>query len=67
MKTGVWVEYVDLYTSLWTGRKCLTRHFAVLVERRVVGEMAIFTNHHKQDGRYSLPHPLIRFIQICFH
>jgi len=35
----------------------------VLVERRVVGEMAIFANHHKQDGRYSLPHPLIRFIR----
>jgi len=25
--------------------------------------MAIFANHHKQDGHYSLPHPLIRFIQ----
>jgi len=44
-------------------RICLTRCFAVLVERRVVGEMAIFANHHNQDGRYSLPHPLIRFIQ----
>jgi len=41
---------------------CLTRYFAVLVERRVVGEMAIFVNHHHSDGRYSLPHPLIRFI-----
>ena len=27
-------------------RRCLTRCFAVLVERRVVGEMAIFGNHH---------------------
>jgi len=27
--------------------RCLTRYFAVLVERRVVGEMAIFANHHK--------------------
>ena len=27
---------------------CLTRYFAVLVERRVVGEMAIFANHHNQ-------------------
>ena len=42
-------------------RVCLTRCFAVLVERSGVGEMAIFANHHKQDGRYSLPHPLIRF------
>jgi len=44
-------------------RRCLTRCFAVLVERRVVGEMAIFVNHHNQDGRYELPHTLIRFIQ----
>ena len=44
-------------------RRCLTRCFAVLVERRVVGEMAIFANHHHCDGRYSIPHPLIRFIQ----
>ena len=44
-------------------RICLTRCFAVLVDRRVVGEMAIFANHHKQDGRYELPHPLIPFIQ----
>jgi len=28
--------------------RCLTRCFAVLVERRVVGEMAIFANHHNQ-------------------
>jgi len=41
--------------------RCLTRYFAVLVEGRVVGEMAIFANHHKQDGRYSPPLPLIRF------
>jgi len=42
-------------------RRCLTRCLAVLVERRVVGEMAIFANHHKQNGRNSLPHPLVRF------
>ena len=28
-------------------RRCLTRCFAVLVERRVVGEMLIFAIHHK--------------------
>jgi len=28
-------------------RRSLTRCFAVLVERRVVGDMAIFANHHK--------------------
>ena len=28
-------------------RRCLTRYFAVLVERHVVGERAIFANHHK--------------------
>ena len=39
------------------------RCFAVLVERRIVGEIAIFANHHKQDGRYSLPRPLILFCQ----
>jgi len=27
-------------------RSCLTRFFAVLVERRVVSEMAIVANHH---------------------
>ena len=27
-------------------RCCLTRCLAVLVERRVVGEMAFFANHH---------------------
>jgi len=25
--------------------------------------MAIFANHYHCDGRYSLPHPLIRFSQ----
>jgi len=35
----------------------------VLVERRVVGEMAIFANHHKLRRLYSLPRPLFRFIQ----
>jgi len=44
-------------------RSCLTRYFAVLVERHVVGEMAIFANHQHCDDRYSLPHPLIRFSQ----
>ena len=36
----------------------------MLVERRVFGEMEIFANHHNQDGRYSLPHPLIRFFHF---
>ena len=39
----------------------LTRCLAELVERRFVSDMAIFANHC--DDRYSLPHPLIRFIQ----
>ena len=52
---------VDEYWQL--SRRCLTRYLAVLVERRGVGEMAIFANHHLCDGRYSLPHPLISFIQ----
>ena len=34
-----------------------------LLSVALVGEMAIFAYHHKQDGRYSLPHPLFRFIQ----
>ena len=33
-------------------RVCLTRCFAVLVERRVVGEIAIFANHHVRVGRW---------------
>jgi len=44
-------------------RRCLTRCFAVLVERRVVGEIVMFANHQHCDGRHSLPHPLVRFIQ----
>jgi len=44
-------------------RRCPTRCFAVLVELRVVGEMAIFANHQHCGGRYSLPHPLIRFFR----
>jgi len=44
-------------------RRCLTRCFAVIVERRVVGEMAISANHHKQDGCYELTQLLIRFFQ----
>ena len=51
----------------WRGLAALAymphSYFAVLVERRVVGEAPIFANHHHCDGRYSLPHPLIRFIQ----
>ena len=35
----------------------------MLVECRGVGEMTIFANHQHCDGRYSLPHPLIRFFQ----
>ena len=43
--------------------RCLTRYFAVPVERRGVGETAIFANHLHCDGRYSLPHPFVRFSQ----
>ena len=44
-------------------RRCLTRCLAVLVERRVVGEMAIFANHHHwRRPLLTTPsaHPLIR-------
>ena len=43
-------------------RVCLTRYFSVLVERRVVGEMAIFANPHKlRRPLLSTPstHPLL--------
>ena len=42
---------------LQLSRSCLTRIFAVFVERRVVSEMTISANHQHCDGRYSLPLP----------
>ena len=44
-------------------RRCLTRYFAVLVELRVVNEMAIFTYHHKQVTAATL-YPFRSFVSF---
>ena len=58
-------RHCSLLQHLGRGRGESQPHARVLmfVECCAVGEIAIFANHHKQDGLYSLSHPLICFIQ----
>ena len=43
-----WEAVYHMLEDWKLSRRCLTRSFVVLVEHRVVGEMAIFVNHHNQ-------------------